>query len=87
MIFYCFIDEFYSGNANEIKVNALRREVQRYLDQTVRLNVNEMMESAYRATRIEMSSSERKQFFEKYIKGMHLDIDQDDNLTIKLKKR
>ena len=86
-IFYCFINDFYSGNANEIKVNALKREVQRYLDQSVRLNINEMMESAYRATRIDMSKPEQKQFFDKYIKGMNLDIDKEGNLTIQLKNR
>jgi len=85
-IFYCFIDDFYSGNANEIKINALKREVQRYLDQTVRFNVNEMMETAYRATRIDISKPEQKQFFDKYIKGMKIEIDKEGNLTIQLKK-
>jgi len=86
-IFYCFINDFYSGNANDIKINALKREVQRFLDQTVRFNVNEMMETAYRATRIDMSKPEQKQFFDKYIKGMNVNIDKEGNLTIQLKNR
>jgi len=86
-IFYCFIDDFYSGNADEIKINALKREVRCYLDQSIRLNINEMMETAYRATRIEMSSPERKQFYDKYIKGMYVDIDGEGILTIQLKNR
>jgi len=86
-IFYCFIDDFYSGNANEIKVNALLREVRRYLDQSVRLNVNQMMEAAYRATRIEMSAPERQQFFDKHIKGLYVSIDEGGNLTIQLRNR
>jgi len=84
-IFYCFIDDFYSGNANEIKVNALKREVRRYLEQSVRLNVNLMMESAYRATRIDMSATEKKQFYDKYIKPMYIEIDEAGNLLILLK--
>ena len=86
-IFYCFIDDFYSGNTDEIKINALKREVRCYLDQSIRLNINEMMETAYRATRIEMSSPERKQFYDKYIKGMYVDIDGEGILTIQLKNR
>jgi len=84
-IYYCFIDEFYSGNADDIKVNALKREVQRYLDQSARFNINEMMEAAFRATRIEMSAPERKRFYDKHIKSMFIDVDNEGNLSIKLK--
>ena len=84
-IFYCFIDDFYTGNANEIKVNAPKREVRRYLEQSVRLNVKQMMESAYRTTRIDMSAPEKKQFYDMYIKPMFIEIDEDGNLSIQLK--
>ena len=84
-IFYCFIDDFYSGNANEIKINALKREVRRYLKQSVRLNVKQMMASAYSATRIDMSAPEQKQFYDKYIKPMYIEIDEYGNLSIQLK--
>jgi len=84
-IFYCFIDDFYSGNSNDIKIIALLREVRRFLEQSVRINVNDMMEAAYRATRIEMSIPEQKQFFNKYIKPMYLEIDDAGNLSIQLK--
>ena len=61
-IFYCYIDDFYSGNAEDIKLSALFKEIERYIDQTVRLNINEMFSAALKATRIEMSLSEKKQF-------------------------
>ena len=86
-IFYCFIDDFYSGNSDDIKINALLREVRRYIDQSIRLNVKQMMESAYRATRIDMSAPEQKQFYNKYIKPMFIEIDEDGNLTIQLKRK
>ena len=84
-IFYCFIDDFYSGNSSDIKISALLREVRRYLEQSIRINVNDMMEAAYRATRIEMSVPEQKQFFNKYIKPMYIEIDDSGNLSIQLK--
>lgn len=32
-------DDFYSGNAEDIKLGALFKEMKRYIDQTVRLNI------------------------------------------------
>jgi hypothetical protein len=86
-IFYCYLDDFYSGNANDLKLNALIREVYRYLDRSFRLNVNDMMEEAYRITRAEMSDAEKRQFFNKYIKPMHLVIGKDGNVSIELKSK
>ena len=86
-IFYCFIDDFYSGDSDEIKIVAMLNEVKRYLDRYVRINVNDMLRESYRLTRIEMSEAEQKRFYSKYIKPMHLEIDEKGNLTIQLKKK
>ena len=32
-VFYCYIDDFYSGNAEDIKLGALFKEMERYIDQ------------------------------------------------------
>lgn len=86
-IFYCYIDDFYSGNSEDIKKNALFRELYRYLDEAVHLNVNDMMDSAFAATRITMTPQERRQFYEKHIKRMSLVIAEDGNVSIELKTR
>ena len=39
-IFYCFIDDFYSGNSQDIKLGALMKEMRRHIDENVRLNVS-----------------------------------------------
>lgn len=85
-IFYCYIDDFYSGNAEGIKVSALFREMHRYIDSTVRLNVNEMFREALRATRVEMGEAERKQFMDKHIKGMQMSINDRGDVVIEFKK-
>jgi hypothetical protein len=51
----------------------------------MRINVNEMMETVYRATRVAMSVSEQRQFYEKYIRQMYIEIDDGGNLSIRLK--
>ncbi|MCH5279683.1 MAG: hypothetical protein J1E60_07850 [Christensenellaceae bacterium] len=85
-IFYCYIDDFYSGDTHGIMIAALIKEVRKYIDARIQLNVNEMMEEAYRTTRITMTESEKKQFFEKYIRPMHLRIESDGSVTIQLNK-
>lgn len=86
-IFYCYIDDFYSGNAEDIKLGALFKEMYRYIDQTVRLNINEMFSEALRATRIEMSSSERNQFIAKYLKTMQMTIEDNGDVVLQIKRK
>lgn len=58
----------------------------RWIDNSVRLNVNDMFDEALRNARIEMSRAERRQFFDKYIRSMSLRIDEEGNVSVKLKK-
>lgn len=83
-IFFCYLDDFYSGNSDDIKVNALVKEVYRILDRTVQFNARALMEEAYRVTRISMSAGEKEQFYNKYIKPMHLVIDKEGNVSVEL---
>ena len=85
-IFYCYLDDFYSGNSEDIKKNALFKEMYRWIDNSVHLNVNDMFDAALRNTRIEMSPAERRQFYEKHIKHMTLTIDENGNVSIELKR-
>ena len=84
-IFYCYIDDFYSGNAEDLKLIALMKEMYRYIGERVQLNINEMYEAALTATRVEMTDAEKKQFFDKHIRTVKLDIDDDGSVRLKLK--
>ena len=86
-IFYCYIDDFYSGNAEDIKIGALFKEMYHYIDQAVRLNIYEMFTEALRATRIEMSSSEQKQFVDKYLKTMQMSIVDNGDVTLEIRRK
>lgn len=86
-IFYCYLDDFYSGNATDLKKNALIHEIYHYLDRTFSLNITDMMEEVYRSTRVNMTDAEKQQFIDKYIKPMNLVIDKDGNISIKLKNK
>ena len=85
-IFYCFIDDFYSGNAEEIRRSALFKALNHTLGQAIHLNVNEMFDDALRTTRISMTAAERQQFYEKHIRQMGLVIDPEGNVKLELKR-
>ena len=59
----------------------------RYIDNTVRLNVNEMFDEALRATRIEMSAAEKKQFMSQYIKTMNMTIAENGDVVLEFKRK
>ncbi len=84
-IFYCYLDDFYSGNS-DIKNRALFSELYRYLDSSIHLNVNAMLDESLKATRIYMSPAERSQFFDKHIRNMTLVIDENGNVSLELKR-
>ena len=67
-------------------MSALFKEMYRYLDQSIHLNVNEMFQEALRATRVTMTEAEQRQFYDKHIRQMRLVIDGDGNVSIELKR-
>ena len=71
---------------NDLKITALLREVTSYLQQAVSFNVNDMLQIAFRNTRVEMTPHERNQFYDKYIRGMRLVVDQQGNASIELNR-
>ena len=79
---FCYIDDFCTGNSNRIKVEAMLKEVRTILNAAIQLNVKDMLHNAYLATRAEMTQAERKQFYDRYIKSMHLVIGDNGDLTI-----
>lgn len=85
-IFYCYIDDFYSGNSDEIRMSALFKEMYQYLDNAIHLNVNDMFAEALQATRITMTEAEKRQFYDRYIRSLRLSIDPEGNVSIDFKR-
>jgi hypothetical protein len=80
-IFYCYIDNFYSGNT-DIRMLALFSELRRYLDENFSLNAKTMLNEAIKNTRLSMSEAEKNQFYDKYLKRMRLSVAEDGQVTI-----
>ncbi|MCL2666029.1 MAG: NYN domain-containing protein, partial [Defluviitaleaceae bacterium] len=85
-IFFCYIDDFYSGDSNKIIIAALVNESHRYLNQYLNINLYEMIESICLATRIDLSQTEKKDFFEKYIRSLTIEINKNGEMNFHIKK-
>ena len=85
-ISYCYIDDFWTGNSNDIKIAAVLSEVRQALDRSFHINVRGLLDEAIKVTRADMTVSERNQFYDKYIKSMKLVIAPDGEATIELGK-
>ena len=86
-IFYCYLDDFYSGTSEDIKLTALLTQMRSYIESAVHLNVNDMFNTALMNTRIEMAPAEKQQFYDKYIKQMSLSIAENGDVSIDLRMR
>ncbi|MBQ9117527.1 MAG: NYN domain-containing protein [Clostridia bacterium] len=86
-IFYCYIDDFYSGNAEDVKHGAIFKAMDEHIAENVKLNVFTMFNEALRTTRVEMTDSEKRQFIEKYVKTIQMSIDQSGELRLEFKRR
>ena len=84
-IFYCYLDDFYSGDSEELKINALFQEMRNYMEKAVQLNAIDMLDDVLRTTRIEMAFDERQQFYNKYIKTLQLSIDDSGKVSLAIK--
>ena len=81
---YCYLDDFCTGNSDEIRIEAVLTEVREQLQEKCNFNIQEIMEEAYYATRVDMSTGEKKQLYERYIKPMKLVISKEGDVSISL---
>lgn len=84
-VFYCYIDDFCTGNSEQVKLRTLLSMVQRTLNAAVsQININELMRQVYYDAMVDMTDGEKNQFYNRYIKPMKIVIGSDGNLSIKL---
>ncbi len=87
-IFYCYLDDFYSGNADEFRFNTMFMEMENYIYDNMNINIYEMFHDALKYARLESwDKAERNQFFNKYIKTIQMEIEDNGDVWLKFKKR
>ena len=82
------VEIFKTNNLDKLpEMNSIIKEMYRYIDSTVHLNVNDMFTAALKATRIEMSEAEKKQFMAQHIKTMQMSIAPDGEVVLSFKHK
>ena len=85
-IYYCSIDDFCSGNIEELKKAVLFDILEKYLPDIIYLHGRELVKHIYDEARITAGDQEMDVFYKKYIKTLKLKIDNDGNFSIEISK-
>lgn len=83
-IYYCSIDDFCSGNIEDLKKAVLFDTLEKYLKDIPYINGRELAVKLYEETRIKASEREIETFYNKYIKTLRLKVDNDGNFRIEI---
>ena len=76
-IFHCSIDDFYTGNASDLKKKVMISELKNLTNDIVGKNGWEMTRQIYERTKITSTEREMKDFYNKYVKSLRLKINED----------
>ena len=76
---YCCIDDFYTGDSDEIKYMALRAGIEESLKS---VNVISFLDSAIANARATLSDAERTSFIQKYLLSGYISISSDGSLQL-----
>lgn len=85
-IYYCSIDDFCSGNIEELKKAVLFGCLEKYLPDIPHINGKELVKKIYGEARVTASEKEMENFYNRYIKTLKLKVDNDGNFTVEILK-
>lgn len=80
-IYNCAIDDFYTGNAQELKKKVLLEQLKAFSCDFIGKNAWELTKEVYKNAKIQASEQEMKQFYEKHVKTIRLKIDAEGNFN------
>ncbi len=76
-IYHCSMDDFYTGNAGEIRRVVLRKSLERETSDLIGKNGYELTRKIFADNYIEATESEIRKFYDKYVQTLKLKIDED----------
>lgn len=81
-IFFCYLDDFYTGSAVDIKYGVLLKEIRQTLETALDLNFNTVLKDAILTSRAHMTDAEQRQFYDKFLRRAALEVDAAGNVKI-----
>ena len=83
---YCYIDDFCTGNSEQLKQHALLDYIRDRLAEECGFNIKDILKDAYTSARVSHSEAEEKQFYNRFIKPMKIVIAKDGEVSVELGK-
>ena len=83
-IYHCSMDDFYTGNSEELKKKVLLNELKNEASNIIGQNGKELTKSLYERTKITATNNEMELFYNKYVKIMRLKIDDKGMFVIEV---
>lgn len=84
-IYYCSLDDFCTGNIDDLKRAVLLNELKTLLPDLLQYNGKQLAYKLYELARIEADDNEIMNFYNKYIKTIKLTVDDNGNFGFKIK--
>lgn len=60
---FCYLDDFCTGNSNQVKERVLLKELRQRLEEEANFNIREILREVYEVTRADMAAGEKDQFY------------------------
>ncbi|MGN1098422.1 MAG: NYN domain-containing protein, partial [Clostridia bacterium] len=86
-IYYCAMDDFCTGNIKDLKDLALIIELEDRLKNSINLNANTLLSDIYRDCRITASETEKQSFYNRYLKTLSLQLDENGDFHLAIKRK
>ncbi len=83
-IFHCAIDDFYTGNAVELKKLVLRKRLESEVPNIIGQNAWDLTKRIYSEARIDARENEKKAFCDKYVKTLKLKLDENGDFFVEI---
>ena len=85
-IYYCSIDDFCSGNTEDLKKAVLFDNLEQHIPDLLQWNGKELANHIHVEARIDATDKEILRFYEKYVKTLRLKYDSDGNVSVMIAK-
>ena len=83
---HCAIDDFYTGNATDLKRTVLLSKLEEFLPGIIGTNAKELANKIYTETRISCTEQDVKEFYNKYITTLKLKINNEGEFYIRIER-
>ncbi len=85
-IFYCAIDDFYTGRIDDFKKFVLFDLLKKYLPNILQYNGKELVAKLYSEAKIIADQNEQNNFYKKYIQTLKFVADDNGNLSLEIQR-